>query len=524
MKLQSFAVLAAISSVANAQLNITFEECDTADYYAGLPNDVADWTRELVHDLLFSTHRNVVEFTNNVDPGTDDVWGALIDVDAGEEPGTIRLIYSDEEIPKFPFGERGWYRDHLFPVSRGVANTGLDRADIHNLRAASPLSATVAADKYFGECGVLTKPDTCIEPAEGSAEGSCSCERVYTPPPDVKGDIARALMYMDLRYDGTELFTRNLRLTDCPFQPERDMAYLSQMLTWHREDPPDEREMIRNDKVCGNWQGNRNPFVDFPELADQLWGEPLPLPAVGERLIYEACEAIPTLAPTFTENNCDSYDEGDFVIWLMNSGEDPTLGFYSFAPMEAGFELYVTDNPYDGEKFLEQGLDVEGTIKFTAPANGLRGGTLFGYGDEDFPLVNLFETVEGNFTPSVEGEPLFIYCLAGGGDQRPLTVFNYGGILAEPGLENYAENETALPENFPEQGVINLPHFNNLIYTGQGVEELSTEDLRIAVRNPSNWEGSDDRRYTVDDRSGVAKLSSSTILVMVAVSSIFALM
>lgn len=363
MKLPSIALLVATVSVVNGQLNQTFGECDVADYYNDLPNNVADWNRDLLHDLIFGTHRNNVLFTNNVDPGTDDVWGALIDVDEGFEPGTIRLVYSDEEIPKFPFGERGWYRDRIFPIERGVGNTGPDVTDIHNLRAISPLSRVVAAEKYFGECGVLDRPDTCVQPAEGSAEGSCSCDRVYTPPPDVKGDIARALMYMDLRYDGTELFTRDLRLTDCPFQPERDMAYLSQMLTWHREDPPDEREKMRNDKICENWQGNRNPFVDFPELADELWGEPLPLPAVGERLIYEACEAIPTLAPTYTENECDGYDEGDFVIWLMNSGEDPTLGFYSFAAMEAGFELFVTNNPYDGEQFIETEGNEEGTIK-----------------------------------------------------------------------------------------------------------------------------------------------------------------
>lgn len=152
-------------------------------------------------------------------------------------------------------------------------------------------------------------------------------------------------------------------------------------------------------------------------------------------------------------------------------------------------------------------------MQFTAPVNGLRGGTLFGYGDDEFPLVEQFETLEGNFTPSVEGESIFIYCVAAGGFQRPLTVFNYGGILAEEGLENYALNETALPEDFPEEGIINLPHFDNLLYSGRTPEELSTEELKVEVRDPINWQGSDERRYTLDD-------SSSTRYVMPLLSGV----
>ena len=57
--------------------------------------------------------------------------------------------------------------------------------------------------------------------------------------------------------------------------------------------------------ICRRWQGNRNPFVDFPELALALHYEPYTLPAVGERRIYEECEKIPTLAPTMAFNICD---------------------------------------------------------------------------------------------------------------------------------------------------------------------------------------------------------------------------
>jgi hypothetical protein len=364
-----------LSTLSYGQV-LKFDDCTEAIYYAGLPEDGSNWTREELQSLIYRTHRSQVEFTNNVDPGFEDVWGALMDVDEAAEPGTVSLIYSadDEFLPFIPFGERTWVRVHLFPVLRGVGLDGPDATDIHAIRPATTLSSIVVDDKYFGVCEVLTPPDTCVAPAEGAGPDTCACQRIFEPPASKKGDIARALMYMDLRYDGNEPNTLDLRLTDCPFQAERDMAYLSQMLTWHQEDPPDDAERIRNFKTCANWQGNRNPFIDFPELADVLFPPPSPLPEVGqEQLIYDKCQAIPTLPPTADANECDLVPEGDIVPFLVNSGgtsEDDkksellSLGLYSFGPMTAGFELFLTDYPWNGETFVEQAnITTDGTIK-----------------------------------------------------------------------------------------------------------------------------------------------------------------
>jgi endonuclease I len=312
--------------------------------------------RAFMGDLLYATHRGIIPNTNTTEAGVGDTWAALMDLDVGSSPEKIKLLYSLEEIASKPFGgSRGWVKELLHPISRGVGLQGPDVSDLHNLRPVTYLSDLVRADKYFGECGHLVPNDTCEEPAEGGADGTCSCNRVYTPPAEVKGDIARALMYMDLRYDGRDEDSINLRLTDCPFQHERDMAYLSQMLTWHKEDPVDDAEIERNNKVCEQYQGNRNPFVDFPSLADKLWDEPLPLPAKGEREIYEACEKIPTQSPTSDPNQCEFLSEGDIYIWLINSEDPDNLGLFTFEDLEEDFDLFMTTNPWNGTAFVEQG-------------------------------------------------------------------------------------------------------------------------------------------------------------------------
>lgn len=343
-----------------------FDSCDVTAYYSGLPGGNASpqaWSRSDLQTLLKETHRNVLPFTRVGEPGNDDVWSAMIDLDRGTISNTVQLLYTNTQIDAIPFGQRTWLKEHLWPVSRGIGldDDGPDLSDVHNIRPVSTLSDIVRGDSYFGECGVLVRDvTTCQQPAEGSADDTCICDRgsgsaIYTPPTSRKGEVARALLYMDLRYDGSEDGTSDLRLTDCPFQSETDMAYLSQMITWHLEDPPSPEEITRNNQACQRWQGNRNPFVDYPDLAVQLHYEPYMLPPVGERVIYEECEAIPTQAPTAKPNDCDTLtDPGDIYIWLLNSQDPDSVGLYTFQDIPPGYTLYMTDNPWNGTHFVEQ--------------------------------------------------------------------------------------------------------------------------------------------------------------------------
>ena len=88
----------------------------------------------------------------------------------------------------------------------------------------------------------------------------------------LKGDIARILFYMDVRYEGGEdepdlAVTEALNnVADVP-----NIGKLSTLLDWHLQDPVDDFEMSRNEVIYGI-QGNRNPFIDHPEYVSILWG------------------------------------------------------------------------------------------------------------------------------------------------------------------------------------------------------------------------------------------------------------
>ena len=101
---------------------------------------------------------------------------------------------------------------------------------------------------------------------------------VYEPDDEYKGDLARSYFYMATRYSdvcsgwsGGAFGSDNNGLK----------AYTAElMLKWHRLDPVSEKELIRNEVIYGNpiynksskKQGNRNPFIDYPELVEYIWG------------------------------------------------------------------------------------------------------------------------------------------------------------------------------------------------------------------------------------------------------------
>ena len=74
-------------------------------------------------------------------------------------------------------------------------------------------------------------------------------DRVAEPRQEVRGDVARAMFYMEHQYDELVLYKKQADI----------------LLKWHFEDPPSKQELWRNDKI-EKIQGNRNPFIDNPEL------------------------------------------------------------------------------------------------------------------------------------------------------------------------------------------------------------------------------------------------------------------
>ena len=105
----------------------------------------------------------------------------------------------------------------------------------------------------------------------GEAPGNFTDDDSYEPRDAVKGDVARMIMYMSVRYEGNDGFA-DLELNDQVDNGEQPfMGRSSVLLQWHAQDPVDEAEKNRNQVIFDQFQKNRNPFIDHPEWATEIW-------------------------------------------------------------------------------------------------------------------------------------------------------------------------------------------------------------------------------------------------------------
>ncbi|MEQ6124159.1 endonuclease, partial [Pseudotenacibaculum sp. MALMAid0570] len=152
-----------------------------------------------------------------------------------------------------------WNREHVF--SKSLANPPLVTSsagagtDAHNLRPADRTRNTSRSNRKF---------------ADGSGTASyITAEGYWYPGDEWKGDVARMMMYMYLRYGNQTLPTAVGVGT--PVASDNNMIML--FLEWNAEDPVSAIELQRN-PVLEGLQGNRNPFIDNPAFATQIWGGP----------------------------------------------------------------------------------------------------------------------------------------------------------------------------------------------------------------------------------------------------------
>ncbi|HEV8293649.1 MAG TPA: endonuclease, partial [Tepidisphaeraceae bacterium] len=128
------------------------------------------------------------------------------------------------------------------------------------------------------------------KPATAEAPLTSSDADSWEPPDEVKGDVARALFYMAVRYTGDPTNEPALYLTDNLPQITSTtnlMGRLTTLFLWNRLDPVDAAERHRNDLVYQLYQHNRNPFVDHPELVEAAFLPTLSIRANGTNVFLE---------------------------------------------------------------------------------------------------------------------------------------------------------------------------------------------------------------------------------------------
>lgn len=180
----------------------------------------------------------------------------------------VWLMYVEVPRSKLDLQETGintgkWNREHIYPQSRGGYTDGTasiadginvwlptnaddlkaGHGDAHHIRAEDGPENSSRNNKDYGEYN-----------GPVGTQGSW------------RGDVARSVFYMAVRYNGLSVVNGNPANTTVG-----QLGDLALLLQWNVTDRSDDFEMNRNNYIY-TWQVNRNPFIDYPNLADYIWG------------------------------------------------------------------------------------------------------------------------------------------------------------------------------------------------------------------------------------------------------------
>lgn len=237
------------------------------EYYSSIDfNQTGDALKAELATLITDTQTTELTYT----PG---VWDALEQADEDpDNPDNVLLIYGYDDNDGDPSTDRSrskdlechtnsctglWVREHTYPRSLGNPNLEYEGpgSDAHHIRAIDSQRNGIRSNRPY---------------TDGSGHSAAVGSDYFYPGDEWKGDVARMMMYMYVRY-GNRCEATVVGTGSTSYSNFGDMPNI--FLEWNEEDPVSEYEMNRNN-VLQQLEGNRNPFIDDPYLATMIWNGP----------------------------------------------------------------------------------------------------------------------------------------------------------------------------------------------------------------------------------------------------------
>ena len=240
------------------------------------PQGYYNGTEGLTGNALKTALHNIIKTDNHT--SYSGLWSAYQQTDK-KPNGKVWDIYSDvpNGTPSYQYtfgsdqcgsynGEGDCYnREHLWAQSR-TNDDSKHKTDLHHVYPTDGYVNNRRGNYAFGEVNNASWTSQ-----NGGKLGSNTVSgyngTVFEPIDEYKGDIARALMYISVRYYQEDSGWSTSDMTNKSVIKDWAMTML---LRWHEEDPVDDKEINRNNAVY-NIQRNRNPFVDYPDFALMIW-------------------------------------------------------------------------------------------------------------------------------------------------------------------------------------------------------------------------------------------------------------
>ncbi len=236
-------------------------------------------------------------------------------------------------IPLYTPSFAGMNREHSFPKSwwGGGSNTPA-YTDINHLYPAEAKANQAKSNWPLGEVYSANGYDNGVSKVGTAVTGQGGGARyVFEPADEYKGDFARTYFYMVTCYQNLTWASNYSWMLQHNTYPTLKKWAIDLLLKWHRNDPVSQKEKDRNEAVY-KLQSNRNPFIDYTDLAEYIWGN-----RMGEAFTT-------AIAPNPGEPNLITPTQGmalDFGEVALGSTAEARL-FFSGENLKGSFELTIS--------------------------------------------------------------------------------------------------------------------------------------------------------------------------------------
>lgn len=325
----------------------TFADIPTG-YYNSVNTSSAAALKSSLHEIIDDHQR--FPYTSS----STDTWDILESADQDpNNSSNVIDIYKNASYPKAGGGNSFYNREHSWPKSYGFPKDGSSNyayTDAHHLFIADSSYNSSRSNKPYDNCSGCDEKVTLSNNGRGGTANDSNwttgsfTQGSWQTWDGRKGDVARALMYMAVRYEGgthsvTGVTEPDLILTDDRTLIENsnagsniNVAYMglkSVLIQWHKDDPVDAFE-YRHNEVVYSHQGNRNPFIDHPEYVS---------------CVFEGvCNGSGDTTPPATPNNLLASGGSNEITLSWSPNSDSDLAGYHIYRSESASGNYIRIN------------------------------------------------------------------------------------------------------------------------------------------------------------------------------------
>ena len=246
------------TSITDITTTTTDVEFEYTGYYQAMAGHLDD------NDDFRSTLNQIIS-SNLKSSNYDKAWEILAKADAVDD-NNIECLYTGKKIGQNNHGGNNgqWNREHVWAKSHGFGSLESNYAyyDCHHLHATEVSINNARGNLPFDDITSATY--------SSDSYGNKWDSTAFEPRDEVKGDVARSMFYMVVRYEDSslDLELEDVRTSISSKNPT--LGKLSTLLKWAYEDPVSDFEIRRNNVVY-DYQNNRNPFIDHPEFMYYLY-------------------------------------------------------------------------------------------------------------------------------------------------------------------------------------------------------------------------------------------------------------